>query len=53
MKRPISRQKKTYDEDNLEAARIILDSPERYEGALIEWAQLVLKRQPQRSLNGQ
>jgi hypothetical protein len=33
-----------FDRDNAEAAAIILADPERYDGALLEWARLWMSR---------
>jgi len=33
-----------YDDANAEAAQIILSDPARYEGALLEWAQMIACR---------
>lgn len=41
-----------YEIANLAAARIIASQPDRYQGLLLEWADLVLGRQGQQELFG-
>lgn len=38
--------------DNLRAARIVAAEPERYPGAIQEWARMVIERGPKRPQEG-
>lgn len=40
---PLKRE--AHERANLEAAKIILDDPERYAGVMVAWARLVLDRE--------